>query len=177
MKWQVNVEVLSCCMSMRNLESLNRSGKRMQWNKSCFGEFFPPFEITSQPSCHRESSFGVRHVACNYDSVVSTRCAKPHWWKTWGPVLPTWMPLTLLVCRESYFICDLNFCLDGEISRASPSWLACWTAWCHNELFTSAAFIELWASSGLGWGHLSTYVCACLAHAQCLRKMCPINTW
>ena len=137
-------------MSMRNLESLNRYGKRMQRNQSCIGEFFPTFEITRQPSCHRDSSFGIRHDACNYDSVVSTRCTKPQWWKTWGPVLPTWMPLTLLVCRESYFICDLNFCRDGEVSWASPAWLASRTTWCCNEWFTSVSFIELWASWGLG---------------------------
>lgn len=116
-----------------------------------------------------QGKFGVRCGACNYDSVMSTRCAKPHWWKTWGPVLPIWMPLTLLVCLESYFICDLNFCLDGEVSWASSAWLACWTTGCCKSYLH--LFLWLNCEPLKGWSHLSTYLCSCLEHAWCLEKM------
>lgn len=166
-------------MSVRNLESSDRCGERLPWNQSCSAEVFPPFRITRWSSCPRESSSGLRCDAWDYDSELSSRCAKLHSWKTWGPVLPTWMPLTLLVSRESYFICDLNFCLDGEVSRASPAWLTCWTTWCHYylHLFLHLNYLHLFSSLNCeppkGWaGAPSVHVCMCAWHMHRVWEKC-----
>lgn len=153
----------SVILMMKSIESLNKYEWQGTAAKSIMLQWFfpPPLEMTSPPCPARGSSFGVSHHAYSYDSVVPARWAKPHWSETWGPFLLTWMRLTLGTSWKSFHLCS-KFLLRWGIFGLLQAWLACWTRWCCNELFL-CLLISLNSDLLKGWGHISTYVLACLA--------------